>query len=131
MVPSGCVIMGRGAIRKGMAIIRNAGIILASGVRCAIILLKSELVMGDSNTGNDVFDSVGFCRSGLYSSDNLCPDSLHGYALTVRGSSWMAAKLMNKTGMLSTKAICRPARLRLPISILRLPAATLTLSDGR
>ncbi|MDM3806892.1 fimbria/pilus outer membrane usher protein, partial [Proteus mirabilis] len=50
-----------------------------------VIPLKSELVLGDSNTGNDVFDSVGFRGGRLYSSDSMYPDSLQGYAPTVRG----------------------------------------------
>lgn len=49
--------------------------------------------MGDSNTGNDVFDSVGFRGARLYSSDNMYPDSLQGYAPTVRGIARTAAKL--------------------------------------
>ncbi|ENQ6441861.1 fimbrial biogenesis usher protein [Citrobacter freundii] len=59
----------------------------------AIIPLKGELVMGDSNTGNDVFDSVGFRGARLYSSDSMYPDSLQGYAPTVRGIARTAAKL--------------------------------------
>lgn len=59
----------------------------------AIIPLKGELVMGDSNTGNDVFDSVGFRGARLYSSDNMYPDSLQGYAPTVRGIARTPAKL--------------------------------------
>lgn len=55
--------------------------------------LKGELVMGDSNTGNDVFDSVGFRGARLYSSDSMYPDSLQGYAPTVRGIARTAAKL--------------------------------------
>ncbi|VEB62334.1 outer membrane usher protein [Salmonella enterica subsp. enterica] len=78
MAPGGCVITEPGAIRKGTAIIRNAGTTLATWVQRAIIPLKSELVMGDSNTGNDVFDSVGFRGARLYSSDNMYPDSLPG-----------------------------------------------------
>lgn len=49
--------------------------------------------MGDSNTGNDVFDSVGFRGARLYSSDSMYPDSLQGYAPTVRGIARTAAKL--------------------------------------
>ncbi|SQJ43818.1 outer membrane usher protein [Salmonella enterica] len=59
---------------------------IGTWVQRAIIPLKSELVMGDSNTGNDVFDSVGFRGARLYSADNMYPDSLQGYAPTVRGS---------------------------------------------
>lgn len=66
---------------------------IGTWVQRAIIPLKSELVMGDSNTGNDVFDSVGFRGARLYSSDNMYPDSLQGYAPTVRGIARTAAKL--------------------------------------
>ncbi|EIK3616724.1 fimbrial biogenesis usher protein [Salmonella enterica] len=66
---------------------------IGTWVQRAIIPLKSELVIGDSNTGNDVFDSVGFRGARLYSSDNMYPDSLQGYAPTVRGIARTAAKL--------------------------------------
>lgn len=59
-----------------------------------IIPLKSELVLGDSNTGNDVFDSVGFRGGRLYSSDSMYPDSLQGYAPTVRGIARTPAKVV-------------------------------------
>lgn len=51
----------------------------------AVIALKSELVVGESNTGNDIFDSVGFSGVRLYSDDAMYPDSLQGFAPTVRG----------------------------------------------
>ena len=59
-----------------------------------VIPLKSELVLGDSNTGNDVFDSVGFRGGRLYSSDSMYPDSLQGYAPTVRGIARTPAKVV-------------------------------------
>ncbi|WP_435928956.1 fimbrial biogenesis usher protein [Dryocola sp. BD613] len=59
----------------------------------AIIPLKGELVMGDSNTGTDVFDSLGFRGARLYSSDSMYPDSLQGYAPTVRGIARTNAKV--------------------------------------
>lgn len=59
-----------------------------------VVPLKSELVMGDSNTGNDVFDSVGFRGGRLYSSDNMYPDSMQGYAPTVRGIARTPAKVV-------------------------------------
>jgi outer membrane usher protein FimD/PapC len=34
---------------------------------------EGELVMGDSNTGNDVFDSVGFRGARLYSQTVCIP----------------------------------------------------------
>ncbi|MRS90025.1 fimbrial biogenesis usher protein [Enterobacteriaceae bacterium RIT714] len=59
-----------------------------------VIPLKSELVLGDSNTGNDVFDSLGFRGARLYSSDNMYPDSMQGYAPTVRGIARTPAKVV-------------------------------------
>jgi len=58
-----------------------------------VIPLKSELVLGDSNTGNDVFDSVGFRGGRLFSSDSMYPDSMQGYAPTVRGIARTPAKV--------------------------------------
>lgn len=75
-----------------MGIIQNSGIILAL-VQRAIIPLKSELVMGDGNTGSDIFDGVGFRGVRLYSSDNMYPDSQQGFAPTVRGIARTAAQL--------------------------------------
>lgn len=51
----------------------------------AIIPLRSELVIGDSMTPSDVFDSVGFRGIQLASDDNMLPDSLRGFAPTIRG----------------------------------------------
>ncbi|WP_162865956.1 fimbria/pilus outer membrane usher protein, partial [Escherichia coli] len=59
-----------------------------------IIPLKSELVLGDRNTGNDVCDSVVFRGGRLYSSDSMYPDSLQGYAPTVRGIARTPAKVV-------------------------------------
>ncbi|MEZ2576103.1 MULTISPECIES: fimbrial biogenesis usher protein [Buttiauxella] len=58
-----------------------------------IIPLKSELVLGDSNTSSDVFDSLGFRGARLYSADSMYPDSLQGYAPTVRGIARTNAKI--------------------------------------
>ncbi|MGB7803525.1 fimbrial biogenesis usher protein [Buttiauxella sp.] len=58
-----------------------------------IIPLKGEMVLGDSNTGTDVFDSLGFRGARLYSSDSMYPDSLQGYAPTVRGIARTNAKI--------------------------------------
>lgn len=51
----------------------------------AIIPLKSTLVLGDSFTDSDIFDSVGFRGARLASDDNMLPDSLRGFAPTIRG----------------------------------------------
>lgn len=66
---------------------------IGTWVQRTVIPLKGELVMGDSNTGNDVFDSVGFRGARLYSSDNMYPDSQQGYAPTVRGIARTPSKV--------------------------------------
>ncbi|MFJ3358430.1 outer membrane usher protein FimD [Serratia liquefaciens] len=50
-----------------------------------IIPFKSELVIGDSSSSSEVFDSLGFRGMRLYSSESMYPDSQQGYAPTVRG----------------------------------------------
>lgn len=50
-----------------------------------IIGLKSELVLGDSSSADEVFDSLGFRGMRLYTSDPMYPDSQQGYAPTIRG----------------------------------------------
>ncbi|HHH0783387.1 TPA: fimbria/pilus outer membrane usher protein [Yersinia enterocolitica] len=50
-----------------------------------IIALKSQLILGDSNSLADVFDGVPFRGAQLASDDDMVPDSLKGYAPVVRG----------------------------------------------
>jgi len=50
-----------------------------------IIPLKGELTVGDSYTSGDIFDSISFRGVQLASDDNMLPDSLKGFAPTVRG----------------------------------------------
>lgn len=50
-----------------------------------IAVLKSQLVLGDSSSPSDVFDSVPFRGAQLASDDDMVPDSLKGYAPVVRG----------------------------------------------
>lgn len=59
----------------------------------AIIPLKSEFVAGDSNTNNDVFDSIGFRGIRIYSDDAMYPDSEQGFAPTIRGVANTRAKV--------------------------------------
>jgi outer membrane usher protein len=47
--------------------------------------LKSQLILGDSSSPSDVFDSVPFRGAQLASDDDMIPDSLKGYAPVVRG----------------------------------------------
>ena len=58
--------------------------------------LKSELTTGESYTPSDVFDSVGFRGVQLASDDNMLPDSLKGFAPTVRGIARSNAKVTIK-----------------------------------
>ncbi|WP_244212353.1 fimbria/pilus outer membrane usher protein [Buttiauxella izardii] len=51
----------------------------------SINALKSQLVLGDSSSPSDVFDSVPFRGAQLASDDDMMPDSLKGYAPVVRG----------------------------------------------
>jgi outer membrane usher protein len=50
-----------------------------------IIRLKGQLVLGDSNSPSDVFDSVPFRGAQVASDEDMRPDSLRGYAPVVRG----------------------------------------------
>jgi outer membrane usher protein len=50
-----------------------------------IAFLKSQLVLGDSTSPSDVFDSVPFRGAQMASDDEMIPDSLKGYAPVVRG----------------------------------------------
>ncbi|SUW63736.1 Outer membrane usher protein fimD precursor [Buttiauxella agrestis] len=50
-----------------------------------ITSLKSQLVLGDSSSPSDVFDSVPFRGGQLASDDDMLPDSQKGYAPVVRG----------------------------------------------
>lgn len=50
-----------------------------------IIPLRAALTLGDSRTNSDVFDSLSFRGLQLASDDNMLPDSMKGFAPTIRG----------------------------------------------
>lgn len=50
-----------------------------------IVALKSQLLLGDSSSPADVFDSVPFRGAQLASDDDMLPESQRGYAPVVRG----------------------------------------------
>ncbi|WP_176110321.1 fimbria/pilus outer membrane usher protein [Izhakiella australiensis] len=50
-----------------------------------IIPLKSQILLGENNTGNEVFDSFPFQGLQLASSDEMLPDSLRGFAPLISG----------------------------------------------
>ncbi|MFP1928055.1 fimbrial biogenesis usher protein [Lonsdalea quercina] len=62
----------------------------------AMIPLRSELVMGDSTTSGDVFDSLGFRGVQIATDDNMYPDSLRGFAPVIRGVATTNAKVSIK-----------------------------------
>ncbi len=59
-------------------------------------LLKGELTLGDSYTPSEVFDSLSFRGAQLVSDDNMLPDSLRGFAPTVRGIARSNAQISIK-----------------------------------
>lgn len=61
-----------------------------------IIALKGQLTVGDSYTASDVFDSISFHGLQLASDDNMLPDSLKGFAPTVRGIAKQSAQVTIK-----------------------------------
>lgn len=61
-----------------------------------IIPLKSNLLMGDSYTPSEIFDSLGFRGFQIASDDNMLPDSLRGFAPTIRGVANSNAKVIIK-----------------------------------
>jgi outer membrane usher protein len=50
-----------------------------------IKVLKSQLVLGDSTSPSEVFDSVSFRGAQVASDDDMLPDSMKGYSPVVRG----------------------------------------------
>ncbi|WP_430673358.1 outer membrane usher protein FimD [Klebsiella aerogenes] len=58
---------------------------ISTYIERTIAPLKSELILGDSNSDSSVFDSYSFRGLRIYSSDSMYPDSQRGYAPIVRG----------------------------------------------
>ncbi|MFP7609908.1 fimbrial biogenesis usher protein [Serratia quinivorans] len=59
----------------------------------SIIPLRSDLVMGDSTTRGDVFDSLEFRGIRLETDDSMYPDSMRGFAPVVRGTASTNARV--------------------------------------
>lgn len=55
--------------------------------------LQSQLRMGDTYTSGDIFDSVQFRGIQLMSNEEMLPDSLRGFAPTIRGMAHSNAKV--------------------------------------
>lgn len=65
-------------------------------VERTIIPLKAELIAGDTSTPSDVFDSNPIRGVQISSDDNMLPDSLKGFAPTIRGIAKSNAKVTIK-----------------------------------
>ncbi|WP_254622297.1 fimbria/pilus outer membrane usher protein, partial [Stenotrophomonas sp. GbtcB23] len=69
--------------------------------------LRSQLILGDSFTSGQIFDSVGFRGASLGSDDRMLPQSLRGYAPTLRGVAatqarvqvWQSGNLIYETSV--------------------------------
>lgn len=71
---------------------------ISNYVQRTIIPLKGLLELGDSRSRNEIFDSTSFRGARIYTSDNMYPDSLRGYAPTVRGIARTNAKVTARQG---------------------------------
>lgn len=60
----------------------------------SLVSLKAQLVLGDSTSPADVFDSVPFRGAQMASDDEMIPDSLKGYAPVVRGIARTHAQIV-------------------------------------
>ena len=58
-----------------------------------IAALRSELLVGENNTENDVFDSIPFQGMKLNSSDDMLPTSLRGFAPVISGIAQSNARV--------------------------------------
>ncbi|HEY0505030.1 MAG TPA: fimbria/pilus outer membrane usher protein [Lysobacter sp.] len=58
---------------------------IATYARRDIPALRAQLTLGDSFTSGEMFDSIGVRGAQLATDDRMLPDSLRGYAPTVRG----------------------------------------------
>lgn len=83
---------------------------ISTYVERTIAPLKAELTLGESYTPSDVFDSLGFRGVQIASDDNMLPDSLKGFAPTVRGIAKSNARSpLSRTATLSTRPTSRRA----------------------
>ncbi|WP_239482687.1 fimbria/pilus outer membrane usher protein [Paraburkholderia sp. C35] len=55
--------------------------------------LRSQVVLGESNTRGDVFDTVAFRGAQIATDDRMLPESLRGYAPVVRGMAQSNARV--------------------------------------
>lgn len=66
---------------------------ISSWAETDIVPWRSRLVIGQTNTNNNVFDSVQFRGVQLSSANDMLPESLRGYAPIVRGVALTSARV--------------------------------------
>ncbi|PLQ00499.1 fimbrial biogenesis outer membrane usher protein [Cupriavidus pauculus] len=66
---------------------------MQTNLKRAITPLKSQLTLGDGFTDGQLFDAVGFRGVQLASDDRMYPESLRGFAPTVRGIASTTARV--------------------------------------
>ena len=54
--------------------------------------IRGQLLLGDGSTPGELFDSVQFRGVQIASDDSMLPDSLNGYAPTIRGGPDQCAR---------------------------------------
>ncbi|WP_353166905.1 outer membrane usher protein FimD [Acinetobacter sp.] len=69
---------------------------LRTYVQKTLIPIKSNLLLGDGFTSNEIFDSFGFRGAHLSTANEMYPDSQQGYAPTVRGVAKTNARVVIK-----------------------------------
>lgn len=60
----------------------------------SVIPLKSHVQLGDLTTGGDMFDTVSFRGVQIATDENMYPDSLRGFAPTIRGNARTNAQVI-------------------------------------
>ncbi len=66
---------------------------ISSWAETDIVSLRSRLVIGQTNTNNNVFDSIQFRGVQMSSADDMLPESQRGYAPVVRGVATTNARV--------------------------------------
>ena len=67
---------------------------LKTYVERSVIPLRSNLVIGESSTSNQIFDSLGFKGISLSTNDNMYPDTMRGFAPVIRGVAESNAQVL-------------------------------------
>lgn len=81
--------LGAWRLRHRTSFTRSQGVtrhdVISSYVQRDIAAWNSQLLLGQSNTGGELFDSVAFTGARVATDERMLPDSLRGYAPVVRG----------------------------------------------